>query len=437
MTMRTWGMGLLALAGLTSMAVPAPARACGGCLTPPNPTGVPTPVTAHRMAVALSPRDTTLWDQIEYAGRPEDFVWVLPIAGTSTVELADNAFFEALTQTTQITMVAPAPPRTSCSEPCGGVGPSGLASGDARSAFEEGGMSVDVHFQGVVGPYETATLGSEDPEALVTWMRDHGYQVPDAILPTIRFYVARGLNFVVLRLRPNGNDQRMQPVRVTVPGLSTTFPLRMVSAGIQDHVALELFVFAESRIEAANFGNAEVDRTQVSFDWASNAFDYETAFSDALFAGEGAGTNWVSEFAGNSDPSIAGYRSVDPVSGEEHSAADDYAVVARAIDAPYLTRLRTDLQASELDRDLELRMSDGADIGTRIDVTRELNRAPDVSCPTYCETSNGSATGGASMRGTGRLRCSVEGGAGLPSAPLPLGLGLVGLLALRLRRRRA
>ena len=115
MTMRTWGMGLLALAGLTSMAMPAPARACGGCLTPPNPTGVPTPVTAHRMAVALSPRDTTLWDQIEYAGRPEDFVWVLPIAGTSTVELADNAFFEALTQTTQITMVAPAPPRTTCS----------------------------------------------------------------------------------------------------------------------------------------------------------------------------------------------------------------------------------------------------------------------------------------------------------------------------------
>ena len=436
MNVRMLGVSLLAAAGIASVSMPGAAHACGGCLTPPNPTGVPTPVTAHRMAVALSPSGTTLWDQIEYAGRPEDFVWVLPITGTSSVELADNGFFESLQQTTQITMVAPLPPRTSCSDPCRAFGPTGFASGSAaRSAAEDANMSVDVHFQGVVGPYETATIGSEDPTALVTWMRDHGYQVPDAILPTIGYYVERGMNFVVLRLRPSGNDQRMQPVRVSMPGLSTTFPLRMVAAGIQDHVALELFVFAESRIEAANFGNAEVDRAQVSYDWATGLFDYEGPFSDALFSGEGVGTNWVAEFAGAADPSIGGFITYDPITGEEHAAAEDYAVVTRAIPSPYLTRLRTDLPVAELGRDLELRMSTGGAIGTRIDVTRELNRQPDVACPTYCESSGDPSTGGTTMRGTGSLRCAVPG-AGMPAeggaAGLAFGLGLV---AVALRRR--
>ena len=43
----------------------------------------------------------------------------------------------------------------------------------------------------------------------------------------------------------------------------------------------------------------------------------------------------------------------------------------RALPSPYLTRLRTDLPVSELDEDLGLQMSEGADLGTYIRVTRE------------------------------------------------------------------
>lgn len=279
------GWVMVALAGLTALATPGSARACGGCFHPPE--GNPSPVTGHRMAIALSPRETTLWDQIEYAGDPADFVWVLPIAGTSTIELAENAFFEALTFETLLTLQAPAPPRTSCDDPCGEPFLAG-ASSSRSTSFEDGG-TVTVHHEGTVGPYETATIGSEDPAALVTWLRDHGYQVPDAMLPTIEHYVSAGMNFVVLRLSPSTNVQRMQPVRVAVPGLSTTFPLRMVAGGVETSVELELLVFAESRIEAANFGNAEVDRAAITFDWATMTFDYDQRYEDALFAGEGWG----------------------------------------------------------------------------------------------------------------------------------------------------
>jgi hypothetical protein len=424
---------VLVLTVCAPFAAPEAALACGGCIPV---IGQPAPVTAHRMAVALSPIETTLWDQIEYSGDPEDFVWVLPIAGTSRVELADNGFFEALTEATAITLESPLPPRTFCSDPCPEFG--FFSSADATSARESDGgpPAVEVHFEGVVGPYETVTIGSEDPSALVTWLRARDYGIDDSILPIIEHYVGLGMNFVVLRMSPRSNVTRMQPVRVTVPGLMPTFPLRMVAAGIENHVALELFVFAESRIETGNFGNAEVDRAAITFDWATSTFDYEARFDEARFAGEGEGTNWVAEFAGSAPPSIATFESIDDATGERHLAAGDWAVVERALDAPYLTRLRTDLQISELDEDLMLRMSGGGDIGTYIRVTRELNRR-ELACETTCVAGTGTGPGGSSLRGAGELRCGIAQGRGRgPGSEVAIAGALVALASV-IRRRRA
>ena len=60
----------LAFSVLLAGLAPSDARACGGCFNPP--TGMPAPVTGHRMAIAMSPAGTTLWDQIQYAGEPDD-----------------------------------------------------------------------------------------------------------------------------------------------------------------------------------------------------------------------------------------------------------------------------------------------------------------------------------------------------------------------------
>jgi hypothetical protein len=367
----------LALASLALAQVPSEAHACGGCFSPPT-IGMPSPVTGHRMAVAMSTSGTTLWDQIQYAGNPEDFVWVLPVTGTPMVELADNGFFEALTQVSTITMTAPLPPQRFCPS-SGGCGLGCASSSYSPASAGDAGTAVIVHFEGVVGPYETATIGSTDPMALVTWLQDHGYLVPDAILPTIAHYVSLGSNFTVLRLAPTAGIDRMQPVRVTSPGLSLTFPLRMVAAGVQTTVDLELFVFAEGRMEAANFGNTEVDRDAITFDWTTSTFSYDDEFENALFAGTEPGTAWVTEYA--QPAPIAELRAFRSVSGGlAHTAMADVSVVTAAIPEPYVTRLRTRLPPSELDRDLVLRASDGGDIGTSIAVTRELHRAADVRC---------------------------------------------------------
>jgi hypothetical protein len=189
-----------------------------------------------------------------------------------------------------------------------------------------------------------------------------------------------GANFLALRLAPDAGVDRMQPVRITSPGLSLTFPLRMVAAGVQLDVSLELFVFAEGRMEAANYGNAMVDRDAITFDWSTLTFDYEARFEDALFSGDGPGTNWVTEYARRPDvTSLAAYATTDDM-GVRHEARADVEHATRHIPSPYLTRLRTRLPPSELDRDLLLRASILSVVGTEITVTREVNRAADVSC---------------------------------------------------------
>lgn len=405
------------------------ASACGGCFAP---TGSPTVVTRHQMAVSMTPEETTLWDQIEYAGDPEDFVWVLPVRGGVPVELAENAFFEALEQQTRITLQAPQPPRTFCSDPCGGF----AASFDSAGRGADAGVGeVTVYSQAAIGPYETATIGAEDPDALVGWLRGNGYDVPESILPTIRHYTDQGMDFAVLRLSPNFGVNQMQPVRVTMPGLNPTFPLRMVSAGVVGKVGLELFVFAEGRYEPMNFEGAEVDRSALTFDWSDSSFNYDALYADA--AGTADGRVWVTEYAMQLDGySIGAYQSYDAETGERHSAEDDWEVVTRHLSAPYLTRLTSDLRAEFLDEDLILGASPGPDLNNFINVTNELNRAADVVCPTECNDPYGSG-GAGGWRGAGRGDglCTISPGRGTGSL-----LGVLGLagaaLAFGIRRRR-
>ena len=62
------------------------AAACGGCFHPPTQTA--SDITDERMLLSVSPVQSTLYDQIRYAGSPSSFAWVLPIHGTVDVGLS-------------------------------------------------------------------------------------------------------------------------------------------------------------------------------------------------------------------------------------------------------------------------------------------------------------------------------------------------------------
>src|ERR1700686_4627005 len=88
-------------------------RACGGCFVRPS-SQVGTVVTDHRMIFAVSPAQTTLYDQIQYSGSPSDFAWVLPIHGQVGLGVSSDLLFSTLEQATRTTILAPPYPCPAC-----------------------------------------------------------------------------------------------------------------------------------------------------------------------------------------------------------------------------------------------------------------------------------------------------------------------------------
>lgn len=408
MTRSSWTRALFLVAALGAPTLRAGvADACGGCFAPSETNQV---VTDHLMVMALHGSESILWDQIRYSGRPEDFSWVLPVQGDATVELASGAFFDTLSQLTAPTVTAPQPV-------CPGAGRGGFLASDsaATSSPEAGG--VQVISTAIVGPYQTVTLRSTDADALSAWLRANRYAIPASIEPVIRHYTDLRMDFIALRLRPTEGVQAMQPVRVRFATPSPVLPLRMVSAGIADKVGISLFVFSEGRSEAMNFPNATVDRARVAWDYATSSSNYPAMFRAAI--APSGGRAWVTEAA---QPASA-YSETFRYSGE---AFADWGVAVAGLSQPWVTRLRADLPASALDRDLQLQAAAvGAALAPSFQAGVLLNRPP-------CATNDGFYSGtDTTSRG---LTCAAGPGVAAPR-------GLFGLLALGLaagvaRRRR-
>src|SRR5580704_12536039 len=146
-------LGVATAVSAVSFAGQRPASACGGCFHPPSQAV--TDITDERMLLAVSPTQTTLYDQIEYAGSPSSFAWVLPIHGTVTVGLSADVLFDSMDTLTATQIVAPnvscPGPPSDCEYPVSA--PAGA--GGADLAADAGVAGVTVTKQQNVGPYET------------------------------------------------------------------------------------------------------------------------------------------------------------------------------------------------------------------------------------------------------------------------------------------
>ena len=269
--------------GLALTTTPSDAEACGGCFVAPTESTV---VSGHRMALSISTEKTTLWDAIEYAGDPTEFSWVLPVKPGAEVDVAHQAFFTALEAGT-VSQITPPPEgcEVDSSSGCGSdqfeVDSLGGSSGSGT------GGGVTVIQEKTVGPYDSVTLAATDPTALNTWLDDNGYGVPEDVQPIIDAYVAEGFDFIALKLSPGQGVRSMTPVRVTTIGSSFELPLRMVAAGAAANVDLVLYVLAEGRYEAANFGNGHVPQKLVTWDFRTDSSNYAELRLAALGADEG------------------------------------------------------------------------------------------------------------------------------------------------------
>jgi len=462
----------LGLAGWCSLVVfaPADAKACGGCFhgEPATATQSPSVVTDHRMVLALSPTMTTLWDQVEYAGDPAEFAWVLPIRGRVVVGVGNDSFISALDNGTAPIIRAP---RRSCGSSVtfseggssGGCGGSSDMSKSAAPPQENGDLGwqedsgVFVTDRSTVGPYETVQVHGSDAGGIIGWLRANKFVVPVELEPMLQKYVSEGFDFVAVKLRPGLGVHAMRPIRVSFKGPYPTLPLRMVRAGVGANVGLKLFVVASGRWKTTNFPTLAIDPQMVTWDFDASRSDYTLVRERESQKLEGRA--WTLEASvdlmrsslpvsyeppppppapkdsGAPDVMDASDASDDAASDapppkEDYDAgaapevdpsASDLEVAFGTYSSRRVTRLRADLASKYLDVDLVLEADENqSELPRALQLTKAINE----NCPPSSNAQSSSSSDGCNVASPSRLG-------------VPLGLCAAALgLALARRRRR-
>lgn len=465
MRTRTFGCLLAALAAVSTFGAEQAAKACGGCFHPPNEND--SIITGHRMILSVSPKQSTLYDQISYQGSPSSFAWVLPIRGSVTIGLSSDVLFQALDLQTQSQVV---PPSANCPVPnCGqNGGPSAAGFADATfPTASDAGSGVTVIAQQNVGPYSTVQLHATDPNALNNWLTQNGFAIPAAVQPIVDEYQKEQFDFLAMKLIPGQGVQAMRPVRVTTQGASAVLPLRMVAAGTGATVAITLWVVSDGRYEPQDFPWFHITDDELVWDWTTNSSNFSTLRQQKESALKGRG--WEVEnsmsiyqgtitsivqnsgyYGGNTGDGGGAYQpGTYPDGGTEppdQVQMDDLSTLFAGLTGQNarVTRLRGDIAHAALTEDLVLQASaDQSELSNVHVISHEVN---EPECPIYDNTcgiigygprDQVAAAEGSSSAGGGAASCEAsrarpEAG-GVAFAAI---IGMIGVAVARARRRR-
>ena len=261
------------------------ALACGGFFC----TGVPVDQSAERIIFTQN-KDGTIsaYVQIEYTGAAPDFSWILPLPeaipadAVAVPEDAMDAFRELEAATDPVFIPPPMPE-------CAIVAAAGGATAAPAAA-----SAVEVFASGEVGPYGFDVVGSDDPDALVVWLRDNGYRVTADMEPIIDLYVVEQFVFLAMKLRPDQGVQDIEPVKVTYPSERPMIPLRLTAVAANPDMAVMVWIYADQQATPANYASMNIANDELVF-FGSGGHNYRQLMRDK--ADQYGGQAFITEYA--------------------------------------------------------------------------------------------------------------------------------------------
>ena len=310
------------LSGLAAIQPLPPLWACGGffCQNSPVDQNAERIIFAHNQDGTIS-----TYIQIQYTGSAPDFSWILPLPspiGPEAVEVPDDAMaaFTELEVATDPVFIPP--PLPQCAIERRNIPPAPAMAGAASA--------VEIFASGEVGPYGFDVIGSDDPEALISWLREHDYRVTADMEPLIDRYVEERFVFLAMRLLPDQGDQDVQPVKVTYPSARPMIPLRLTAVAANPNMAVMVWFYADSRAVPVNYAEMEIADSDLTFFSFGGGSNYRQLMSEG--ADELGGQAFITEYAGPA----CGLAVVHPLLQELRSK---YA---------YVTRLNTVISPEEM-----------------------------------------------------------------------------------------
>lgn len=262
--------------------------------------------------------------EIQYEGSAPDFSWILPIPTAISAEAlavpedGAEAFLE-LHDLTDVRIISP--PFPDCGEE--------LVPMMAADAVEETSEEVEIFASGEVGPFGFDVVGSEDPMALITWLRDNNYRVEPSMEPLINVYVEEQFAFLAMRLLDGETADSIKPIEITYQGDQPMIPLRLTAVAATPGMGIFVWFFAESQAVPTNFEHMEIANGEITF-FSFGGNNYSSLIgqrADAL-----GGQAFITEFAGAT---------------EQFQFNNGY-LQQQSQKQPYLTRLRTVIDPIEM-----------------------------------------------------------------------------------------
>ena len=194
-------------------------------------------------------------------------------------------------------------------------------------------LSVQVFASGEVGPYGFDVIGSYDPDALVTWLRENGYQVTAEMEPIIDLYVEEKFVFLAMKLRPDQGIQDIEPVKITYPSERPMIPLRLTAVAANPDMRVMVWIFADQQATPSNHASINIRNDEFVFFDQTGRNNYQTMIRDK--ANEYGGQAFITEYAAPSSE----MKVVQPLLQELRSRH------------PYVTRLNTVISPHEMTLD--------------------------------------------------------------------------------------
>lgn len=315
---RVWLVIPFLLAMLWFLTTPS-AYACGGLFCQNSPVD-----QAAERIVFVDNGDGTITTlvEIEYTGSAPDFSWILPIPeAISAEDLAvpeeGEEIFTELHNLTDVQIIRP--PDPDC-------GIDMMMSVAVEESAEE---EVTVFASGEVGPFGFDVIGSENPDALIDWLRQNNYRVDPPMVPLINMYVEEQFAFIAMRLLDGETADSIKPIQITYPAEKPMIPLRLTAVAADPNMGIFVWIFSDEQAVPENFEHMEIANGEITlFSFGGN--NYQALINrraDAL-----GGRAFITEFAGDASQISFQSEFLREVSSRR----------------PYLTRLTTTIDPEEM-----------------------------------------------------------------------------------------
>lgn len=238
--------------------------------------------------------------QVAYQGSAEEFAWVVPVPEVPELFVSSDMLFQQLRARTRPQFQV----ETVYNGDCGWQWDSGWgddfdadgAGGGPFPASEEDG--VEVIAERNVGPYRTVVLRASTSEALLTWLQENNYDLPDSLDPVLAPYVASESYFVALGLLNDRDVGDLKPLGMRYAATQPMIPIQLTSIAATPDMRLEVYVLGEERAVPSNYLHVQVN--EAAIDWLSWGSNYEDVITRA--ADEAGGQAFATDFSGSTTP---------------------------------------------------------------------------------------------------------------------------------------